>query len=76
MKQIRTFMITGIPDRNLDCSELDGQVNQWLKENQDVVIEERILDTSTAVTPDQVDSSFHHAIVTITLLIVYRLPEL
>lgn len=75
MKQIHTFMITGVPYRNLDCSDLDDQVNRWLKENPKVEIEEKILDTSTTITPDSQDSSFHHTLVTITLLIVYRLPE-
>lgn len=74
-KQVQTFILSGVPFVNLYTSALDDQVNEWLKENSGVEIEEKILDTSTTTfSPD--GGRHHQTVVTICLLVVYRLSEL
>lgn len=73
-KQVRTFMISGVHGVNLQASHMDDDVNEWLKDNPGIEIEEKILNTSTTTfSPD--GGRHHQTVVTICLLVVYRLSE-
>ena len=74
MKQIRTFMVSGIPNVNLQPSHMDDDVNEWLKGNPRIEIEEKILSTSTT-TFNSDGGRLHQTVVTVCLLVVYRLSE-
>lgn len=74
MIQVRTFVVSGIPGINFQPSHLDDDVNEWLKKNPGVEIEEKILDTST--TTFSADNGRHHqTVVTICLLVVFHPSE-
>ncbi len=67
-------MVSGIPGVNFQPSYLDDDVNEWLRENPGVEIEEKALSTSTTTfSPD--DGKHHQTVVTICLLVVYSLAE-
>lgn len=70
-KQVRTFMISGIPGVNLQASHMDDDINEWLNDNPGIEIEEKILDTSTTTFSPE-GGRLHQTVVTICLLVVYR----
>jgi len=67
-------MVSGIPHVNLQPSYMDDEVNEWLKENPGVEIDEKILDTSTT-TFSRDGGRFYQTVVTICLLVIYRQSE-
>jgi hypothetical protein len=69
-RRVRTFLACGVPYSNGCNPQLwDDEINEWLKNNPEIVIEEKILHTSTTSYPEP---PLHQAVVTMCLMVVYR----